>query len=420
MRIVQLTVESTLSGVYVSQVIKPMAELVREGYSVNLIVMPTLGMLIRGKFRVKWRGRRREIRKSFHTTLTFIPSPPTRVNLWKPVYMLRLWMMRYMAQGSDRVVLHCRGATATHYGLNIRTSYPRCLVIFDCRGVTPAEVLHRHGVEAPVDLPPQARKRYREVDAYMREGALQSDAIICVSSGMKDYICEEYSIDRNRISVIPCLVDEACYGDVLERRNVMRNKLGVSDRFVFLYCGGMESWQQPRDIVRLYAQLGIAEVEKHFLGITSNPELLAAICEEEGLSDKEYTLLELPADLVPSYLCAGDMGFLLRDESLVNRVASPVKFAEYLAAGVPVLMTSNIGDSSSTGLRKGVAGIAHSLEPSAENIRFLERFCTEVMRHRTRYVAKCRQVARDEFSLKLYSQMVSDVYARAARGVFEG
>ena len=49
---------------------------------------------------------------------------------------------------------------------------------------------------------------------------------------------------------------------------------------------------------------------------------------------------------VLSYLHCCDYGLLLREQSETNKVASPVKFAEYLYAGLPVLITENLGDFS--------------------------------------------------------------------------
>lgn len=40
------------------------------------------------------------------------------------------------------------------------------------------------------------------------------------------------------------------------------------------------------------------------------------------------------------------MGLLLREKSLVNEVASPTKFAEYMLCGLPCILTEGIGDYS--------------------------------------------------------------------------
>lgn len=413
MKIIQLTIESGLSGVYISQVVKPMAELERNGHSVHLIVMPTIGALIRGELRAEWRKRRDEVRRSLRAILTIIPSPPSRFPMWSPSQLLRLWLRRFMANCHETVILHCRGVTAAHYGLRLRAIHPQCRVVFDCRGITTAEMLHRHGVESPKDLPLRARRRYQKVEFYMREGVLRSDSIICVSKAMASYIYDKYDVDRNRLSVIPCLVDYLAYINVPRQREEMRAQLGLSDLFVFVYCGGMASWQRVREIVRLYKKLCISGMRKHFLVLTTAPRSFDNICKEEGLNDNQYTLMHVAQEHVPSYLGAGDMGFLLRDGSLVNRVASPVKFAEYMAAGVPVLMSPEIGDLSSAGLRQGVAAMVPSLEPNKEGLRTLDLFCTNVVRHRDMYAARCRKYACSDLSLKLYSRMVEDAYSHA-------
>ena len=50
---------------------------------------------------------------------------------------------------------------------------------------------------------------------------------------------------------------------------------------------------------------------------------------------------------IPNLLMCGDYGLLLREESVTNKVASPIKFAEYLACGLGIIITPNIGDYSS-------------------------------------------------------------------------
>ena len=45
-------------------------------------------------------------------------------------------------------------------------------------------------------------------------------------------------------------------------------------------------------------------------------------------------------------LSAADFGLLLRENNIVNNVASPTKFAEYLMAGLPVIISNGIGDFS--------------------------------------------------------------------------
>lgn len=47
---------------------------------------------------------------------------------------------------------------------------------------------------------------------------------------------------------------------------------------------------------------------------------------------------------VQKVLAACDYGILFRENSVTNQVASPTKFAEYLSAGLPVIISENLGD----------------------------------------------------------------------------
>ena len=68
------------------------------------------------------------------------------------------------------------------------------------------------------------------------------------------------------------------------------------------------------------------------------------------INEREYIIIDYAIgpnhNIIPSLLCASDVGILLRENNLVNNVASPGKFAEYLMCGLPVIMGSGIGDYS--------------------------------------------------------------------------
>ncbi|HQF28754.1 MAG TPA: hypothetical protein PLD36_09070, partial [Bacteroidia bacterium] len=49
---------------------------------------------------------------------------------------------------------------------------------------------------------------------------------------------------------------------------------------------------------------------------------------------------------VTAILTACDTGILIREQSVTNQVASPTKFAEYLSAGLTVIISDHLGDYS--------------------------------------------------------------------------
>jgi hypothetical protein len=62
-------------------------------------------------------------------------------------------------------------------------------------------------------------------------------------------------------------------------------------------------------------------------------------------SEKIIQLWVTP-EKVFKYLSIGDYGLIIREHSITNEVASPTKFAEYLSAGLKVLISESIGDFS--------------------------------------------------------------------------
>jgi glycosyltransferase involved in cell wall biosynthesis len=70
------------------------------------------------------------------------------------------------------------------------------------------------------------------------------------------------------------------------------------------------------------------------------------IFELENEFKNQIMCYNVSPDKVPLYLIAADYGLLIREESVTNKVASPVKFAEYLACGLKIIISPNLGDYS--------------------------------------------------------------------------
>lgn len=111
-------------------------------------------------------------------------------------------------------------------------------------------------------------------------------------------------------------------------------------------------------------------------------------------------MLEARHDEVPLYLQEAHAGLLLRREDPVNQVASPTKFGEYLAAGLPVLLTEGIGDFSALVEDEGLGMIVPSTfldagEPGEEDLEKLLNFLRTVAQEREQHRQHCIRYARE-------------------------
>jgi glycosyltransferase involved in cell wall biosynthesis len=185
------------------------------------------------------------------------------------------------------------------------------------------------------------------------------DAVVVVSERMAEYCRREYGVRRT--VVVPCGVDLSRFPDRAQEREALRREAGLSDRFVFAYSGGAAAWQCVDETVRFY-RLARSRVPGAFLLVLS-PDGDAWRRALAGLDPTTYRIASVPHAEVGRRLAAADAAFLLRRQTVINEVSAPVKFAEYLACGVPVITSPHVGDYSSV-VRERRVGVV--MEPEDE------------------------------------------------------
>ena len=203
------------------------------------------------------------------------------------------------------------------------------------------------------------RLKFAMNKALERRFLKRFDAVVVVSERMAEYCRREYRV--RRAIVIPCGVDLSRFPDRARERAALRRAAGLSDRFVFAYSGGAATWQCVDETVRFY-RLARARVPQAFLLVLS-PDATAWRRALAGFDPAAYRVATVPHAEVGRHLAAADAAFLLRKRSVINEVSAPVKFAEYLACGVPVVTSPHVGDYSSLVLARRVGVV---MEPEDE------------------------------------------------------
>jgi len=67
--------------------------------------------------------------------------------------------------------------------------------------------------------------------------------------------------------------------------------------------------------------------------------------QRRGFTSGDYRVVRAAPEEVAAHLCEADAALvMIRPASVARRAMSPTKFAEYLAAGLPVVATAGIGD----------------------------------------------------------------------------
>ena len=128
---------------------------------------------------------------------------------------------------------------------------------------------------------------------------------------------------------------------------VVNSRKTFNDTLHFVYVGGLSQWQKVKESVALYNQISESIDRPTKLTIVTRDTNLAK--RKLSAIDKHVesiSYLSLKPSEVTGFLQTCDFGFLLRDFSLVNIVASPIKFLEYTSSGVVPIVSPFIGDYS--------------------------------------------------------------------------
>ena len=219
----------------------------------------------------------------------------------------------------------------------------RIRIIFDSRGAFAEEFEYNNSLKIAKNL-----KKYNSLKKQEQIIVSLSDVVFCVSEKLRDYHIENQpQVDKTKFFINPCNADSTDFYFSVKERNLFRNELNVTDKFVVCYSGGLElSWQKPDVLFNFFKQFQNLHSKSFFLVLTSEVPMAQQFFNEFGFAQDTYKAFSVANNEVKGYLSAADLGVLFRDNVPMNNVASPTKFAEYLMCGLPVAISAGVGDFS--------------------------------------------------------------------------
>jgi hypothetical protein len=175
-----------------------------------------------------------------------------------------------------------------------------------------------------------------------------ADKIFVVSNVLKKYLLNSYNIIDNKFVLYPCLSDSNKFFFNSSIRQIYREKLGYSDSdIVILYAGGINSkWHMSNFIFDFFNESSLQNEKFKFLFLSADLKEIESSLEKFPILRKNCTFLKVENSEVSNYLNASDFGTLFREDTIMNNVASPTKFAEYMLCGLPTIISDNVGDYS--------------------------------------------------------------------------
>jgi glycosyltransferase involved in cell wall biosynthesis len=215
-------------------------------------------------------------------------------------------------------------------------------------------------------------------------------------------------LPQTPIYVLPCAVDLNRFRPMTERREALREELGLRGT-VFVYAGKPGGWYDTEEMVAFVSAAKQVFDPLTLLVLTGeDPASFATLCERAQVPMVSRAVS--PGEM-PAYLSAGDVGLCFLKPFPSKLACSPIKLGEYLACGLPVVSTSGCGDYD-TLIQTELAGIVVTnakRDAYPEAAKQLERLLKEPgIRERCRDAAR-RWVSLDEVVTPRYAQVYQEL-----------
>jgi len=329
LKIFYLTYNEAPSSVFSSQVIDVVRFLNSNGdKAVTLVSFISLRNFFRN---------RKAIKKQLATALV-VPMFP-RMSNWK----YNRWLLLLLSFIFKSHTVIARSVMATKLALAARDRGYCKKVVYDARGAIACEWTEYKVVTNKFLL--------GKIEEYEKEVIHRSDFRLSVSQKLVDFWKVHYGFDSEAYVVIPCTLQLYFLTIDISDESILkaRKQLGLlPDDVVYVYSGSLAGWQSF-ELTQTFIEPILKKNPKNKIVFFSHAH---DTISDMALKFPDQVLAKrLESDEVQHYLIAGDYGLLIREDSKTNQVASPIKYAEYLACGLKVILSDHLGDYTALSLQ---------------------------------------------------------------------
>jgi hypothetical protein len=274
-------------------------------------------------------ANRKKIKKAYKHSI-ILPLLPLQKWKWN---LLPLLLINFFLRNKTAI---CRNPFATNLGLQLKKYSRLKSVVYDGRGATYAE-WNEYDV-----TPDQALRD--AIKPLEKIAVLESDFRIAVSQKLVEYWQAQFGYaDKKHVVVPTTLLSNFAHSDFTDEKiKEVRTEFGFDEKDVIMvYSGSSAGWQSFNLVTDFLATQIQKNPRVKILFLTKEDDFVRSL---KARFPSNVYVKWVDHYFINLYLSVGDYGILIREQSLTNSVASPTKFAEYLALGLPVLISEGLGD----------------------------------------------------------------------------
>jgi len=220
------------------------------------------------------------------------------------------------------------------------TLFTKLKFVFDMRGFWPDE-------RVDAGLLKKDSLLYRFIKRLECMLINRADKIVVLTHKAKvELIAKFTNIKNDKIKIIPCCTDTSLFKFNLDVRNKIRSRYNIDGRFVFIHTGSFIGWYMIREMLEYFKTIKEIEKKALFMFLYTARDLTSfwETVDNADISRKDILTVEVPFEEVHRYLSSADAGLFFIKPTFSKRASCPIKFAEYMSCGLPVVCNRNIGD----------------------------------------------------------------------------
>ena len=307
-----ITFNDLYSGIFNSQVLEVLKLYEKNNINIRLISFVSIRFYFFEKKKIKK-----------HYNHSIIIPIIFGLKYWS-LYRFILFFLIY----NDKFVI-CRGIFSAN--LVLISKRKKCKIIYDGRGAINAEQIE-YGVYNNTGL---ENKIYK----LEKRAVLETDYRISISTKLVNYWKKEYNFKSDNYVVIPSSSNNAIKLFKIKRCDFQIEKNDI----LVVFSGSLSKWHSFNIMIAHFESFLEKNSDVKILILSKkNNQITALINKYPKRIINKWVSPEKVLDL----LTVADYGYVYRESSVTNQVASPVKIAEYLSCGLKIIISKNLGDYS--------------------------------------------------------------------------
>lgn len=326
MQIIYIVYREDNSMVFNSQVLEYL-KLLDKDYKVKLVVFRNYTNLFKKKI---VEDKVSQYVNDFNTFFTFPLFSKIQLNL----AAIRLkFIMKLKCE--EKLLVFCRGELSTFIADKTFKKYKNKVILFDNRGL-PIEELE---MRKKNDIIYKFNKKVK-LDAinYAKDNC---DLYSFVTSNLRKYMLQKYDYNNTKkYFIIPTLnIKGNIDSDIL--KGIKKDINYDENNFYIIYIGSVAVWQSIDKLFDVFIKLKRVYNNSKLLILTNDSVVIPD--KLENYINESIIIKSVNHNIVKYYLEISNLGLVIRNDNIVNKVAAPTKIAEYLSNNIPILYDGEIG-----------------------------------------------------------------------------